>query len=446
MKTPYKENTVKAAPLQSSPRKQRGRADQQSDSFADNRSQAQVQAHVRQMADTSAHGNEISQLKALADGKGPNRTGLPDNLKAGIENLSGYSMDDVKVHYNSDKPTALQALAYAQGTDIHIAPGQEQHLPHEAWHVVQQKQGRVRPTMQMKGEISINNDEKLETEADTWGAKATMHSPEVDEISNPNNSKQKTPVQLQSPSQSVTHVSVIQYGGSKWTPHSDRQLLEKIGESSGIALYYTKDAESFYVEGWRETDKKKWVYAGAVQLEPKGKFLAMHTRSEEGMEGGLGAVMMKMAIDVVVKHHTGFEFVQLTPAPGAASKKVIELLSQKVGDPDTHAEAENLRAIRIKDQKNAKSGQHSGDRDKRLQTWDPFILPEHLRHLESIVGSDQTDGIQITGPAGALVGFDESILASPADHVAAISANLEGASGYGIKIPMDKLLKIGGQL
>ncbi|GGE72627.1 hypothetical protein [Massilia psychrophila] len=30
----------------------------------------------------------------------PNRTGLPDQLKAGIESLCGISMDDVKVHYN----------------------------------------------------------------------------------------------------------------------------------------------------------------------------------------------------------------------------------------------------------------------------------------------------------------------------------------------------------
>ena len=76
-----------------------------------------------------------------------NKTGLPNNLKSGIENLSGHSMDDVKVHYNSDKPTQLNAHAYAQGTDIHIASGQEKHLPHEAWHVVQQKQGRVKPTL-----------------------------------------------------------------------------------------------------------------------------------------------------------------------------------------------------------------------------------------------------------------------------------------------------------
>lgn len=80
----------------------------------------------------------------------PNNTGLPDNLKSGIEALSGLSMDSVRVHYNSSQPAQLNALAYAQGTDIHVAPGQEQHLPHEAWHVVQQAQGWVRPTMQMK--------------------------------------------------------------------------------------------------------------------------------------------------------------------------------------------------------------------------------------------------------------------------------------------------------
>jgi len=101
-----------------------------------------------------------------------NHTGLPDNLKAGIENLSGYSMDDVHVHYNSNKPAGLQAHAYAQGTDIHVAPGQERHLPHEAWHVVQQKQGRVNPTMQLKGKVNVNNNSSLENEADLMGTKA----------------------------------------------------------------------------------------------------------------------------------------------------------------------------------------------------------------------------------------------------------------------------------
>ena len=101
-----------------------------------------------------------------------NNTGLPDNLKSGIESLSGISMDGVKVHYNSPQPAQLNALAYAQGTDIHVAPGQEQHLPHEAWHVVQQAQGRVQPTMQMMESVPVNDDPGLEHEADVMGAKA----------------------------------------------------------------------------------------------------------------------------------------------------------------------------------------------------------------------------------------------------------------------------------
>jgi len=105
-------------------------------------------------------------------GKTPNNTGLPDNLRAGIENLSGMSMDGVKVHYNSDKPAKLNALAYAQGSDIHVGSGQEQHLPHEAWHIAQQKQGLVRPTMQMNDGVAVNDDKGLEHEADVMGAKA----------------------------------------------------------------------------------------------------------------------------------------------------------------------------------------------------------------------------------------------------------------------------------
>jgi len=88
-------------------------------------------------------------------------------------------MDDVKLHYNSEKPAQLQAHAYVQGTDIHLASGQEKHLPHEAWHVVQQKQGRAKPTVQMVGGIGINDDVALENEADVMGAKAIANSEAV---------------------------------------------------------------------------------------------------------------------------------------------------------------------------------------------------------------------------------------------------------------------------
>ena len=109
----------------------------------------------------------------------PNNTGMPDNLKAGIESLSGFSMDDVRVHYNSSKPATVQALAYTQGTDIHVAPGQEKHLPHEAWHVAQQMAGRVSPTTNING-MPVNDNAALEHEADVMGEKAVQCKNEFD--------------------------------------------------------------------------------------------------------------------------------------------------------------------------------------------------------------------------------------------------------------------------
>ena len=103
--------------------------------------------------------------------KKENKTGLPDPLKSGVENLSGLSLDEVKVHYHSPKPAQLNALAFAQGTDIHVGAGQEKHLPHEAWHVAQQMQGRVNPTTQMGG-VPVNDDKGLEDEAGRMGNKA----------------------------------------------------------------------------------------------------------------------------------------------------------------------------------------------------------------------------------------------------------------------------------
>jgi uncharacterized protein DUF4157 len=114
--------------------------------------------------------DELKQGKFTAQMK-ENNTGLPNNLKSGVENLSGLDMSDVKVHYNSSKPTSVQAHAYTQGSDIHVASGQEKHLPHEAWHVAQQKQGRVQPTTEIGG-MSVNDDISLEKEADNMGEKA----------------------------------------------------------------------------------------------------------------------------------------------------------------------------------------------------------------------------------------------------------------------------------
>lgn len=104
-------------------------------------------------------------------GEARSRGGVPRPLKAGLEMLSGMDLSGVRVHKNSSKPAQFNALAYTQGQDIYMGPGQDKHLPHEGWHAVQQMERRVKPTMQTKGGL-INDDAGLEREADVMGAKA----------------------------------------------------------------------------------------------------------------------------------------------------------------------------------------------------------------------------------------------------------------------------------
>ena len=139
-------------------------ADSKAASLFDSSSQRESLQHKADMVNNAAQRAELQRS---------NNTGMPDNLKSGIDNLSGFSMDDVRVHYNSSKPATVQALAYTQGTDIHVAPGQEKHLPHEAWHVAQQMAGRVSPTTNING-MPVNDNAGLEHEADVMGEKAVQ--------------------------------------------------------------------------------------------------------------------------------------------------------------------------------------------------------------------------------------------------------------------------------
>ena len=79
-------------------------------------------------------------------GRVPEDPGKAVPQRDAIESLSGMSLSDVRVHQNSPAPRQLGAAAFTDGSDIHLGPGQEQHLPHEAWHVVQQSTGRVKPS------------------------------------------------------------------------------------------------------------------------------------------------------------------------------------------------------------------------------------------------------------------------------------------------------------
>lgn len=105
------------------------------------------------------------QAPQKAQAHKPNLTGIPTQIKLDFERRSGLSFDDVRVHYNSDKPARLQALAYTQGTQVYVGPGQEKHLPHELGHVIQQKAFPIHATSLVNG-VAANDNPTLETQAD----------------------------------------------------------------------------------------------------------------------------------------------------------------------------------------------------------------------------------------------------------------------------------------
>jgi len=102
-----------------------------------------------------------------------NENGLPKNVQAKMESALNTSFSNVNVHTDSSKASDVGALAYTQGNDIHVAPGQfkpdssegQKLIGHELGHIVQQREGRVQPTGEIGG-LPLNDNPGLEHEAD----------------------------------------------------------------------------------------------------------------------------------------------------------------------------------------------------------------------------------------------------------------------------------------
>ncbi len=123
---------------------------------------------------------EELQMKSAAPPVQRKGEGMPEPVRAKMEQAFGTDFSDVRVH-TGNQAEQVGALAYAQGNDIHFAPGQyhpetskgQELLGHELAHIVQQKQGRVKPTTEVNG-VAVNDDPSLEREADQWGTKAAQ--------------------------------------------------------------------------------------------------------------------------------------------------------------------------------------------------------------------------------------------------------------------------------
>lgn len=246
-----------------------------------------------------------------------NTTGLPDALKTGIETLSGLPMDDVRVHYHSSKPAQVQALAYTQGTDIHIGPGQEQHLSHEAWHVVQQKQGRVKPTLQAGGQ-AISDDQRLEQEADVKGDRANRDGHNIlqrndrsDSIFMGNNSRLVSTLPSSRRVSWLDSHAVIQRKVRQWnnpwlakdriaTPTEGSQTVKKAANDISDALEdgadHVKTQVTAYGGGTKATDVENFFVGKGIRAKHAQNFVnklidwgqaVANKESNEGRKQGL---------------------------------------------------------------------------------------------------------------------------------------------------------------
>lgn len=166
---------------------------------------------------------------------------LPPGLRAGVEQMSGLSLADVRVHHGSDQAAQAAAHAVTSGTEIHLAPGQERHLAHEAWHVVQQSQGRVPPRTRVNG-VPVNDDPHLEHEADVMGARASGASPPARPAGAPT-----------SPAAAPASPAVVQ----RVAVRSDELKIDRTGPEPAVLIW--SDREKGFVrntegstEGYRE--------------------------------------------------------------------------------------------------------------------------------------------------------------------------------------------------
>ncbi|XHX79874.1 MAG: GNAT family N-acetyltransferase [Stenomitos frigidus ULC029] len=108
---------------------------------------------------------------------------IPAPLRTQMESAFNANFANVKIH-EGNHVGSVGAIAYTQGDRIHFAPGRfnpdtrsgQALLGHELAHVVQQRQGRVKPTTQVNG-LPVNDQSALEQEADVLGQKATQMKP-----------------------------------------------------------------------------------------------------------------------------------------------------------------------------------------------------------------------------------------------------------------------------
>ena len=210
----------------------------------------------------------------ITDTSEKGKTGIPSVMKKSFEQSSGFSFDDVRVHYSSEKPAQLHAHAYTQGNDVFVAPGQEKHLPHELGHVVQQKSNMVKPNEEIGG-LPLNTDPAMEHDADDIAQNAEENMPfsadtddvplqakAIDGVVQMANSQDSYNWTAGVASTIFTGLGMIGAVGSfLYSKNKDRKhrYIEEIEKYTDIAAEAYDDAEAAYDEARNSNDNNEKI-------------------------------------------------------------------------------------------------------------------------------------------------------------------------------------------
>ena len=235
----------------------------------------------------------------------PSGSGAPlaEPARSRMEAGFGTDLSAVRVHEGSHVG-ALGAVAYAQGTDLHFAPGHydpssqrgQELIGHEVAHVMQQAEGRVAATTQYK-RVDVNDDAGLEREADELGVRVARGEQVAQgwrlggERATAAMQRRRSPIQRQAPG-AVEHVNNSCYAASVIT------LLSRVG-----AYRQAFDPGTNVLEQPDEADlvaTQRYQRARAVQLAvtPLLDLVAAGTRVTGEQIDGLVGVLHQAGITV----------------------------------------------------------------------------------------------------------------------------------------------------
>ncbi|ODG98615.1 hypothetical protein A4S05_08180 [Nostoc sp. KVJ20] len=314
---------------------------------------------------------------------------LDASLQKSMGQAMGTDFSGVRVHTDAQADQlnqSIQAKAFTTGKDLFFRQGEYQPgsrggqelIAHELTHVLQQNSAVVQSAVTQK-----HND---------WG--------EADKF-----------LQVKNYVMSKAPQGVIQRGGAEDTSKDNRTKIKVLKEEGGVKILYSQDEKYYYVEARKDITFKGSVWLGEVKIEPpRGGYTVLHTDATQDARGGLLTALIPFALKIVAKNHLDQDGKVVLPmGGGAVIKSMVKLLSEKIGDTDTHGEATEIeKGRKAKEKEYVESlgffdkRRYESAKKANVSQWNETFDQEHEKHMEAILNTHKGSSINFISSKGSV--------------------------------------------